>query len=339
MTSTPTATVTVALPRRRGVRRIADWVTRYPIMQAIVLVALAAWLVGTVPAMSTPRSITAILVITALLAFASMGQTLVVILGGLDLAIVGYITFGAFVAVNLAGRAELPLPLAFLLTIGVTGGVGALVGFVCHRYDVQPLVMTLGVGAMMTGGTLFLADGEFTSMPPDSLKALTGITATTFGLPFPPVLAIVVVLAVGLWVFLSRTVTGRQLYATGINPRAAALSRVNATAIWTGVFAFSGITAGVAGMFIAGFGSGWSSGIGEPYLFTGLAAVLVGGTTFGSIRGSYTRTLLGALILTVLSTLIVSNGLNEAQSRIVYGVIVLGVVAMFGRERHVRDRF
>ena len=77
----------------------------------------------------------------------------------------------------------------------------------------------------------------------------------------------------------------------------------------------------------------------EPYLFSGLAAFLVGGSIFGSIRGSYTRTLLGALTLTLLSTIIVSNGLTEAQSRIVFGVIILAVVSLYGRERHVLDRF
>ena len=67
--------------------------------------------------------------------------------------------------------------------------------------------------------------------------------------------------------------------------------------------------------------------------------MLVGGTTFGSVRGSFTRTALGALILTVVATIITSRGLAEAQSRIVYGVIILAVVALYGRERHVRDRF
>jgi len=124
-----------------------------------------------------------------------------------------------------------------------------------------------------------------------------------------------------------------------VNPRAASLSRVNTSVVWTAVFAASGALAGVAGMFIASFGSGWAQTIGDPYLFSGLAAVLVGGTTFGSVHGSFTRTALGALILTLVSTIIVSRGLAEAQSRIVYGVIILAVVALYGRERHVRDRF
>ncbi|WP_262106440.1 ABC transporter permease [Arthrobacter sp. Marseille-P9274] len=310
-----------------------------PILQVLVLGVVVAWLLATVPGIANLRSATALLIIASLLSLAAMGQTLVVILGGLDLAIPGYVIFGAFVAANLAGGQGWPVPVAFLLTIAVCGGLGAAIGFLCHRLKVEPLMMTLGMGAALTGGTLFLANGNYASAPPEFLRNLAGVTSTTFGMPLPPIILIVAVAAVLLWFGLTRTPAGRSLYATGINARAAKLTRINTTAVWTLVFAASGTLAGIAGMFIASFSSGWAQSIGEPYLFSGLAAVLVGGTTFGSIRGSFTRTLLGALILTGLSTIIVSNGLAEAQSRIIYGVIILIVVALYGRERHVRDRF
>ncbi|MNW59570.1 Ribose transport system permease protein RbsC [compost metagenome] len=184
-----------------------------------------------------------------------------------------------------------------------------------------------------------MADGDYSSVPHDSLRSLASLRATTFGLPFPPIILIVLLLGVALWVFLNRTTAGRRLYATGVNFRAAGLTRIRTSIVWVLVFAASGAFAGLAGIFIAAYGSGWSQTIGDPYLFSGLAAVLVGGTIFGSIHGSYTRTLLGALILTLLSTIIVSNGLSEAQSRIVFGVIILAVVSLYGRERHVRNRF
>lgn len=341
MTATVSVTesLTTAPPaptRRELLRR---WVADVPALQVIVLLTLTGWLLAAVPALLAPRPITAILIIASLLAFAAMGQTLVVILGGLDLAVPGYILFGAFVAANVAGKLSLPIPLAFLLVIAVCGGIGALIGFICHRFLVQPLVVTLGAGAALTGATMFLADGDYSSAPPDGLRSLASLTGTTFGLPVPPVIIIIAASAITLWVFLNRTTAGRKLYATGINLRAADLTRIRTAAVWTMVFAVSGALAGIAGMFIAAFGSGWSQTVGDPYLFSGLAAVLVGGTTFGSIRGSYTRTLLGVLILTVLSTIIVSNGLGEAQSRIIYGVIILVVVSLYARERHVRDRF
>lgn len=341
MTGTPptTTTLNVPLPRPEGWANIRGWLLRLPLLQCAVLVALTLWLVIAIPGIANPLSIGSLLVLASLLAFAALGQTLVVLLGGLDLAIAGYITVGAFVAANVAGGAGVPVPLALLITIAVCGGAGALVGFICHRYQVQPLVLTLGLGAALTGGTLFLTNGDFSSAPPQALRDLTGVTKTTFGLPVPPIIVILVLLVGLMWLFLSRTASGRRLYATGANMRAAGLTRINTALVWTLVFAASGITAGLAGMLLASFSAGWSAGIGEPYLFTGLAAVLLGGTTFGSIRGSYTRTVLGALILTALSTIVVSNGLSEGQSRILYGLIILVVVALYGRERHVRDRF
>ncbi|RRJ85723.1 ABC transporter permease [Gulosibacter macacae] len=324
-------------PRAQRLRRV---LLETPLVQLAILIAMSIVLVMLVPAfLERPIAAVSILTIASLLALAAMGQTLVVILGGLDMAIAGYVTFGAMVASQATSRLGWQTPLAMVVVLVVCGGIGGLVGWVCHRYRIEPLVITLGLGVALTGGSLFLAGGDYNGQPPQELKALAQLTGTTFGLPIPPVVVIVIVLGVLLWLFLSKTVAGRRLYATGVNPRAAGLTRIRTGAVWAGVFAASGAFAGLAGMFIAAFGAGWTMTIGEPYLFSGLAAVLVGGTTFGSIRGGFTRTALGALILTVLSTIIISQGMSEAQTRIVYGIIIISVVALYGRERHVRDRF
>lgn len=334
-----TDSVDIALPTRAPRAPIVAWLERVPALQVMTLLALIVWAAIRIPAITTPVAVKSVLVIAALLGLAAMGQTLVVILGGLDLAVPGYITVGAYAAAVLAGAQGWPLPVAVLTVVAVCGLVGAFTGYVCHRFSIQPLVVTLGTGAMLVGGTLFVSNGDFTSAPPDAVRALAGITATTFGIPIPPVLVIWVVAGVAMWFLLTRTPLGRRIYATGADPRAARLTRVRTSAIWTGVFAASGVLAGLTGVLIAGFAAGSSSAIGEPYLFTGLAAVLVGGTTFGSVRGDYTRTALGALILTLLSTILVGEGFDEGRSRVLYGLIILGVVLLYGREKRVRDRF
>lgn len=314
-------------------------ILRLPILQIAALLALVVWAVVRIPSITAPPAVLSILVLAALLGIASLGQTLVVILGGLDLAVPGYIAVGAFVAANLAGAAGWPLPLAIALAIAVCGGMGAFVGFICHRLKINTLVVTLGAGAVLTGGVLFVSGGQFISAPPPEVRQLVGVMSTTFGLPVPPVIVIWIAIAVIMAVFLSRTAAGRRLYATGANPRAATLARVKTGRVWVCVFAFSGIIGALAGVLIAGFSNGTTSIIGDPYLFTGLAAVVVGGTTFGSIRGDYTRTVLGALILTILTTVLIGEGIREGQSRILYGLIILAVVAIYGRERRLRDRF
>ena len=69
------------------------------------------------------------------------------------------------------------------------------------------------------------------------------------------------------------------------------------------------------------------------------SAVLVGGTTFGSVHGSYTRTAIGALLLTLLATILIGEGFTEGESRVLYGLIILAVMAIYGREARLRDRF
>ncbi len=138
-------------------------------------------------------------------------------------------------------------------------------------------------------------------------------------------------------VFLYRTKIGRNLFATGANPRAADYALINTRRVWIGAFAFSAATAALVGVLIAGFDGTVVTTIGDPYLFQSVVAVIVGGTVFGG-PGDYTRTSIGALFLTVLVTVLIGHGASAATEEIVYGVIILIAVATYGRERRLRDR-
>ncbi|ALJ21380.1 ABC transporter permease [Microbacterium sp. No. 7] len=338
--SSVTASLTAPGARPGAWSRFREYALERPVLQIVILVAMATWLIVLIPSVATNwRAITSILVIASLLALASLGQTLVVIVGGVDLTIPGYIMIGAWLAVDGTVKLGLPLPVALLATIVICGAIGALIGFICHRWNIPSLIVTLGAGAALSGTALVMTAGDFNGAPPEELRGLASAGSTTFGLPVPPIILIVIGCAIILWLVLSRTAVGRRFYATGMNMRAANLTRVNSSLTWTVVFALSGAVTGVAGMLIAGFGGGWTQGLGDPYLFTGLAAVLIGGTTFGSPRGTFTRTVLGALILTLLSTIILGYRLNEEQGLILYGVIIIAMLTIYGRERHVRDRF
>ena len=136
---------------------------------------------------------------------------------------------------------------------------------------------------------------------------------------------------------LHRTVAGRQLFATGANPRAAPLARVNTKRVRIVVFTASAVLSALVGVLLAGF-AGADQTIGDPYLFSGLTAVIVGGTTFMGARGDYTHTVFGALTLTVLTTILVGKGYSQADQQIIFGALILLVVAGYGRDRRLRDR-
>jgi ribose transport system permease protein len=146
-----------------------------------------------------------------------------------------------------------------------------------------------------------------------------------------------VVVAVGMGIFLHRTVPGRRLLATGASARAAEYSTVNTRRVWTLAFAFSGVVSALVGLLVLGFGGSVDGTSGQPYLFESVVAVVVGGTIFGG-PGDYTRTVVGALFVTVVSVVLVGHGYSTAIQQIVYGVVILFAVTFYGREQRLRDR-
>ncbi len=178
--------------------------------------------------------------------------------------------------------------------------LGAIAGNVCHRYRIQPLIVTLAMGTIAVGIVQVQDGGTATGSAQAWLATLAEPVTNTFGIGFPPVVAIWIVVAILFWVFLQRTATGRRLFATGANERAAEYALVHTRRVWTLTFAFSAAAAALVGVLIAGYYGGVTSTIGDPYLFGSVVAVIVGGTIFGG-PGDYTRTCVGALFVTVLT--------------------------------------
>lgn len=326
----------LAVPARP--RTTSTVLRRLPVVQLAVLAAVVAWGAVQMDGFTSASSLKAMSVIACLLALASLGQTLVIIIGGLDLAVPGYITLGAVATVVLGGNHGWPLWAVALLVAVACAVAGGLSGAICHYLKVQSLVVTLGMSAVLIGGVIIATEANILGMPPASLGSWTAVMGTTFGLPFPPVVALTAVAAVGTWLFLAHTPAGRRLYATGANPRAAEGIGIRTGRVWIGTFAFGAATTGLTGMLIAGFTFGASVSVGDPYFYSGLAAVLVGGTALGSAQGDFVRTVLGALTLTGLTTILAGQGLGEGDTRILYGIAIILVVLAYGRGRRLRDR-
>jgi len=310
---------------------------RYPVLQVLALVVLFIWGATTIDGFSTETSIDSMLVLAALLGLAALGQTLVLVLGGIDFSVPGHIVMGAIVVSELYGTRGWPAALAILAVVAIAGVLGALTGWICHRWRVQPLIVTLGMGALSAGGAVAWTSGHLAGAAPPFLSRLTTATGTTFGLSIPPVVVIWAAVAIIAAVVLHRTIPGRQLYLFGANPRAAGLARIRTGRVVVAVFLVSAVASGLVGVLLAGF-AGADQTLGDPYLFSGLTAVIVGGTTFMGARGDYTHTVIGALILTVLTTILVGKGYDQADQQIIFGLLILLVVASYGRERRLRDR-
>jgi ribose transport system permease protein len=310
---------------------------KFPFFQVVALVAVFIYGAISLPGLGSWNSIRSILVLAALVGLASGGQTLLILIGGFDLGVSGFIVAGALTVTALQVKYDIPFGVALLLAVIGAAILGGLAGYICHRFAINPLVVTLAMGTIAVGVVAVQNNGLVDGNAPQWLNTLAEPVTRTWGLAVPPTIVIWVAVAIVFAVLLYRTRLGRNLFATGANSRAADYALINTRLVWTATFAFSAVASALVGCLIGGFAGTVNSTLGDPYLFQSVVAVIVGGTVFGG-PGDYTRTCVGALFLTVLTTVLVGHGASPAFEEIVYGLIILAAIAVYGRQRRLRDR-
>ena len=319
-------------------RRVAGWQSRFPALQLLALIAVVAYGLATIPGFGSSPSIKSMAVLAALLGLAALPQTLVVLLGGIDFSIPAFIAAGGILASALAGGHGWPVGVVLVLIVVGCGACGAVSGFVCHRFTANPLIITLGMYAVVEGIILVSTNGNVTDPPPNSLIRWTAVNGTTLGVSIPPVVVLWIVVALVTGLALARTPSGRRLYATGTNLRAARLALMRTEVIWIVIFMLSAAISGLVGVLVFSYASGATSNMGDTYLFQGLTAVIIGGNAIGYARGDYWRTVLGSLILTAVTTVLIGKGFDSTDTQILFGFVILIVVGLYGREQRVQDR-
>jgi len=324
-------------PLRMAWARLGSVQARFPVAQVVALIVIFIYGAITLPGLGSWTAIRSILVLAALVGLASGGQTLLILIGGFDLGVSGFIVAGALTVTALRSAYHLSFGVALLLAIVGSGLLGGAAGYICHRFAINPLVVTLAMGTLAIGIVAVLNGGLVNGNSPPWLSDLAEPATRTFGLSIPPSIVIWAVVLVLFAILLHRTRLGRSLLATGANSRAADYALISTRRVWTTTFAFSAIASALVGLLIGGFAGTISDGLGDPYLFQSVVAVIVGGTVFGG-PGDYTRTCVGALFLTVLTTVLVGHGASPAVEEIVYGLIILAAIAVYGRQRRLRDR-
>ena len=309
--------------------------TIWPQIAAIVM--LYGLGILTIEGFASWRSLTAMLVLAAFVGIAAAGQTLVALLGGIDLAIPAFIAFANVATAQLTGEGwPFPLVMAFILLASAL--LGAFNGLASRALNLNPLIVTLAVSAVILGGLLAWTGGQATGSAPKWLSDFVAPSGQVLGLPVPPVLAFWALITAGVIVMLRLTAFGKQIYASGASLSAARFAGVRTTRVWTMSFAFSAVLAAVTGILLAGFSTQGDPRIGQPYLFSTIASVVVGGTSLIGARGGYGRTVLGAMTLTLITTILVANNFSAALQQVLLGVVILLVVASYGREASVAAR-
>lgn len=307
--STQTAPVVTApdATRRRSFRATAQLLVPYAAL--IVLFLLFTVLKGNT--FIAPGNLLVILQQSVVLAIVAYGMTFVIVSGSIDLS-VGSVVGLSGVATALVGIEFGPLGMVVGAAVGALAGLINGLAFAYAR--IPSFIVTLGMLQVARGLTILISGGSAKSMPPDGFLPWLGV--------MPGIIIAGIVLTLVLGFLFQFTVFGRRVRAIGGNERVAALAGipVRRTKVW--VFVLSGLMAGIGGAILAA-----RLGTGSPIAGTGfeldvIAAVVIGGTPLTGGLGRITGTVVGALIISMLSNGLVLIGVGDAQQTIIKGIVL-----------------
>ncbi|MEW5959998.1 MAG: ABC transporter permease [Chloroflexota bacterium] len=303
-----------------------------------LLLAIALFFLGGLvrPGFSNYDQAINIVRLAAFLGIVAAGQTLVIISGGegIDLSVGAVVTLGAILVFRIVdGQNSMIIP-ALGMTLLVGAAIGAVNGLGVTLLGIPPLVMTLGMAGVVQGIILAVTQGELIGDPAPLMSTL--ISRPLF-LGIPGVTFIWIVFGGLMWLLLERTTYGKQLFAVGVNRTTARLSGVRVPWVVAATYTLSGMLAALGGFMVLGFTGSVFLNLGDRYLFPSIAAVVVGGTVLAGGSGSYLGTMSGALVLTLITSLLTALQLPEAFRLMVLGVILLALLSVYGRQRGLRQ--
>lgn len=274
--------------------------------------------------------------LAAFLGIIAAGQTLVIISGheGIDLSVGAVVTLSAILVFRIVnGDNGMVIP-----ALAVALATGALIGFAngigVMALGIPPLVMTLGMTGIVQGTILVVTQGQMIGKAAPIMGE--AISQPLVG-PLPGIVVIWLLVGTLMWLLLERTGYGKRLFAVGVNRETARLSGVRVPVVVVLTYMASGLLSAFGGFILLGFTQNVFLNLGTPYLFPSVAAVVIGGTVLAGGKGSYWGTMAGALVLTLLTSLLTASQLPEATRQIVLGVLLLGLLSVYGRQRALRQ--
>ena len=254
----------------------------------------------------------------AILAIASIGQTLVIQQRGLDLSVPGMITLTTIIVTTYPNGSADKLPAAIGLVALACVVSGLVSGLAITALGVTPLVATLGVNALLTGTYLEITNGASSSSATPGLARFA--LAKSLGIPNTVIIAVI---ACALTAIVFRiTVVGRRFVSVGTSPAAARAAGLRAKTYECMTYVLASLTYGAAGILVAGYLQTPGIGAGDDYLLPTIAAVVLGGTSLAGGSGSVVATMMGALFLTQLEQVVLGMGAPDSVQLVIQGAII-----------------
>lgn len=280
---------------------------------------------------ATTANLLTIALQTSIIAIIAIGQTFVIIAGGIDLSIGSNIAIAGVVAAILMVNG-VSVTVSILVTLIVTSLIGALSGTIVVKGQLPPFIVTLGMQSIVRGAALLITGGIPVSGLPDSFQYIGN--GKFLGVPVPVYIMFIITIFFSL--LLSKTKFGNYAYATGSNLEATKLSGINTDKITILVYIISGFLAGCAGIIMAARIASGQPAAGMGYEGMAVASAVIGGTSLSGGEGLIPGTLIGALVIGVLR-----NGLNLLNISPFWQEVLIGAVIILAvytdRIRHRKN--
>lgn len=297
---------------------------------AVLLFVIGAWVH---PGFGSFASVTSVLLVASFVGLVAAGQCFVVLIGGIDLSVPWVLNAAAILLVTTSLGQDSRAVYAIAVTLGMGALAGLANGIGVVWFGVPAVVMTLAMNGIIEGLALGLSGGMTCASCASYAPPIVAAAVHDVWLGIPA--------ALWLWVFiiavvsfvLSLTRFGRATYAIGNNGRAAYLAGINVNLTTICLYALSGLFSALAGILLVGFGGQASLGMGAPYLFQSIAAVVIGGVSILGGRGNYLGAAAGAVSLTALVSVLLALNMPDYGRSIIYGVVILTLLLLYGREQ------
>jgi ribose transport system permease protein len=330
--STPAAATARTASMWAAIRRRVD-----PAILSSFGCIVALLLVGSLYSSSflSPEYLLQQLKVASFLGVIATGAMIVILLGQIDLSVPWVVAVGGMMSTAVAGFG--PVGQALAIPAGVACGVvlGLVNGAGVAYLRLPSMVVTLAVNAVAQG-LMVVHTGGFS--PQDASSPAMRFIATghsLFGIPNG--LIVWAIIGAGTVFLLTRTTFGRVVYAIGNRERAAYLSGARTRAIVLASFALAGGLSAFGGVLLAGYASKAAQAMGDPYLLPAIAAVVLGGTSILGGRGNYLGTVAGVILITLLQSILSVMQIEEYGRHIIYGVVIIGMLLMYGRARRLSE--
>lgn len=307
-----------------------DW-SKYGILFAWIILIVAFSIIE--PAFIKVTNVLNILRQVAIIGVCSVGMTMVILTGGMDLSVGSVIGVSAVAGSMLLSR-NLPYALVLLIVIGIGVVSGAVNAFFINKIEIAPIIMTLGMMTSLRGLAYILSDGfPIYGIPEGFLTIGQGYVG-----PIPvPVIIMILCFIVG-YIILNKMVLGRSIYGIGGNDEAARLAGVNVKKIIYKVYCMAGGLYALAGLILMARVNSGQPKAGEGYEMDVITGCVLGGISISGGEGKITGVIIGVLLMGTLTNGMVLLNIPEFWQRVVKGIVLILAVSVDSLAKKQKER-